>query len=294
MKKMTRLSLLALTGLAGLSLLSACGGNKSGSASSNQAINVITREDGSGTRGAFIELFGVEEKKANGDKVDKTTSQATVTNATGVMLTTVAGDANAIGYASLGSIDDTVKVLKVDGTKASAEAVKDGSYKISRPFNIVTKDKISSQAQDFINYIKSEEGQEIVEDNGYISKENTGTYKSGKVKGKIVIAGSSSVTPVMEKLKEAYLKVNPDVTIEVQQSDSSTGVTSTIDGTCDIGMASRELDKSETSKGVSSQVIALDGIAMIVNKSNKVDSITSEQVKAIYTGKTTTWDALNK
>ncbi|MGT2929104.1 substrate-binding domain-containing protein [Streptococcus dentasini] len=292
MKKRTRLLLLAITGLAVLSVLTACGGGAK--SSSNQPINIITREDGSGTRGAFIELFGVEEKKDNGDKSDLTTNQATVTNSTSVMLTTVAGDETAIGYASLGSIDDSVKVLEVDGTKASAKAVKDGSYKISRPFNIVTKDDVSAQTQDFIDYIMSEDGQKVVEENDYISQSNTGAYKSSGASGKIVIAGSSSVTPVMEKLKEAYLKENPDVTIEVQQSDSSTGVTSAVDGTCDIGMASRELDKSETSKGVKSRAIALDGIAVIVNKKNKIDGLSSDQVKDIYTGKTTTWDALAK
>ncbi|WP_165211184.1 substrate-binding domain-containing protein [Streptococcus tangpeifui] len=292
MKKITRLSLIALAGLTGLSILTACGGSKSGS--NNQPINIITREDGSGTRSAFIELFGIEEKSSDGKKVDHTTQQATVTNSTAVMLTTVADDKNAIGYASLGSVNNKVKVLKVDGTKASAKAVKDGSYKISRPFNIVTKDNINSQSKDFINYILSEEGQKIVEDNGYISDSNTGAYKSQAQSGKIVIAGSSSVTPVMEKLKEAYVKENPNVTIEIQQSDSTTGVTSAIDETCDIGMASRELDKSETDKGVKSQAIALDGIAIIVNKNNKLNNITSDQVKAIYTGKTSTWGALDK
>ncbi|MGT2925289.1 substrate-binding domain-containing protein [Streptococcus caviae] len=288
MKKLKFISALALTGLAGLALLSACG--NSNSKSSSQTINVVSREDGSGTRGAFVELFGIEEEKSNGEKVDLTTDKAAVTNSTAVMLTTVAGDENAIGYVSMGSLDDKVKVVSIDGTKATIAHVKDGSYKISRPFNIVTHDKISDVAQDFISYIMSSDGQKVVENNGYIAVDGKEKYKSSVDSGKLVISGSSSVTPVMEKLKEAYLKVNSKVTIEIQQSDSSTGITNTIDKTCDIGMASRELEKSETSKGVKSQKIALDGIAIIVNKGNSVKELTSKQVKAIFKGDTTKWD----
>ena len=209
------------------------------------------------------------------------------------MLTTVAGDKSAIGYASLGSLDDTVKVLKIDGTEASVANIKAGSYKISRPFNIVTKDKISEAAQDFINFILSSDGQAVVEENGYIPLDDTKAYQSSVDSGKIVVSGSSSVTPVMEKLKEAYSKVNSKVEVEIQQSDSSTGITNAIEGTADIGMASRDLKDEETSKGVSSTVIAMDGIAVIINKDNKVDGLTSEQVKTIFTGKTTSWDGLS-
>ena len=252
-------------------------------------ITVVSREDGSGTRGAFVELFGIEEEK-DGEKVDMTTDEASVTNSTSVMMTTVAGDENAIGYISLGSLNDTVKAVKIDGAEASAENVANDTYKVSRPFNIITTDKLSDAAQDFENYIMSADGQKIIQDNGYIkADEKAPAYKSNGAKGKVVVGGSSSVTPVMEKLKEAYAKANKDVTVEVQQSDSTTGVTNAIEGTCDIGMASRDLADSEAKKGVKATVIAKDGIAVIVNKDSKVDELTSAQVKDIYTGKTTKW-----
>lgn len=296
MKKCKLFSVLTVAGLTALVGLSACGKSNGGSSSASSAasgnISVVSREDGSGTRGAFVELFGVQEEQ-NGEKVDLTTDKAIVTNSTSVMLTTVAGDKSAIGYASLGSLDDTVKVLKIDGTEASVANIKAGSYKISRPFNIVTKDNISEAAQDFINFILSSDGQAVVEENGYIPLDDTKAYQSSVDSGKIVVSGSSSVTPVMEKLKEAYSKVNSKVEVEIQQSDSSTGITNAIEGTADIGMASRDLKDEETSKGVSSTVIAMDGIAVIVNKDNKVDGLTSEQVKNIFTGKTTSWDGLS-
>lgn len=292
MKKCKLFSVLALAGLAALVGLSACSKSNGDSSSASGNISVVSREDGSGTRGAFVELFGVQ-KEQNGEKVDLTTDKAIVTNSTSVMLTTVAGDKSAIGYTSLGSLDDTVKVLKIDGTEASVANIKAGSYKISRPFNIVTKDKISEAAQDFINFILSSDGQAVVEENGYIPLDDTKAYQSSVDSGKVVVSGSSSVTPVMEKLKEAYSKVNSKVEVEIQQSDSSTGITNAIEGTADIGMASRDLKDEETSKGVSSTVIAIDGIAVIVNKDNKVDGLTSEQVKTIFTGKTTSWDGLS-
>ena len=260
----------------------------------NGSITVISREDGSGTRGAFIELFGIQEEQ-DGEKVDMTTMDASVTNSTSVMMTTVAGDENAIGYISLGSLNDTVKAVKIDGAEASAENVANDTYKVSRPFNIVTGEEISETAQDFVNYIMSEEGQQIVEDNGYIKEDaEAEPYEGGEVSGKIVIAGSSSVTPVMEKLSEAYQALNKDVTIEVQQSDSTTGVNSTAEGICDIGMVSRELKDEEGELGLTAQVIARDGIAVIVNKDNDLEDLTTEQVKAIFTGETTEWEALEK
>lgn len=261
-----------------------------GSSSKSQTITVVSREDGSGTRGAFIELFGIEEKDANGKKVDNTTDDATITNSTEVMMTTVAGDEVAIGYTSLGALNSSIKALKVDGAEATAANVKSGTYKISRPFNIATKGTVSEVTQDFINYILSEDGQKIVESNGYISQGNSGAFTSNGASGKIVVAGSSSVTPVMEKLLEAYQKVNTGAKIELQESDSTTGMTAAIDGTCDIGMASRELKDSEKSAGLTNQVIALDGIAVIVNNKNSASNITSEQVKAIFTGETTDWN----
>ena len=253
-------------------------------------IDVISREDGSGTRGAFIELFGIEEKQGD-EKVDMTTEDASITNSTSVMMTTVAGDENAIGYISLGSLNDTVKAVKIDGAEASAENVANDTYKVSRPFNIATKGEPTGLAKDFIDYILSEEGQAVVEENGYVSEGNTGAFEGTGAEGKITVGGSSSVTPVMEKLKEAYAAVNPNATIEVQQSDSTTGMTSTIDGTYDIGMASREL-KDEEAAQLTPQVIALDGIAVIVNKENPITELTSEDVLNIYTGVTTDWSEI--
>ena len=267
-----------------------------GSSSKSQTITVVSREDGSGTRGAFIELFGIEEKDANGKKVDNTTDDATITNSTEVMMTTVAGDENAIGYISLGSLDDTVKAVKIDGVEATVDNVSNDSYKIARPFNILTSDKESDATKDFVNYIMSSDGQKIVEDNGYIKEAaDAKAYEAADgVSGKVVVAGSSSVTPVMEKLAEGYEAVNKDVTIEVQQSDSTTGVNMAAEGTCDIGMASRELKDDEKDLGLTATVIARDGIAVIVNKDNDVDELTSDQVKAVYTGETTTWEDLAK
>lgn len=292
---MAVLSAVVVTGFVG------CGngagsGNKADEAQqpASAQIAVISREDGSGTRGAFIELFGVEQKNDTGEKEDMTTEEAAITNSTSVMMQSVAGDVNAIGYISLGSLNDTVKAVKIDGVMPSVEAIKDGSYKISRPFNVVPKAAgLSSVAQDFLDFILSAEGQAVVEENGYISSvDGAAAYAGGNQSGKVVVAGSSSVTPVMEKLKEAYIALNPDVTIEVQMSDSTTGVTYAIDGTCDLGMASRELKDSEIEKGVSSTAIALDGIAVIVNNDNTVSDMTAEQVMNIYTGRVTDWSEL--
>ena len=254
----------------------------------SKEISVNSREDGSGTRGAFIELFGVEEKAADGTKVDNTKAEANITNSTAVMMTSVAGDPYAIGYISLGSLNDTVKAAKIDGAEATTENVANGSYKVARPFNIVTKDGLSDVAKDFVDYIMSAEGQDIIEQNGYIKiDQNAAAYAGSKPEGKIVVAGSSSVSPVMEKLKEAYLAVNTNADIEIQTSDSTTGVTSTQEGICDIGMASRDLKDTET--GVTATTIAQDGIAVIVNNENPVENLTSDQVKSIFTGETTVW-----
>lgn len=260
-----------------------------GAGEASGAINVISREDGSGTRGAFVELFGVEEKNADGENVDMTTEDAQITNNTSVMMTTVSGDTSSIGYISLGSLNDTVKALKIDGAEATAENIENGTYKVSRPFNIVTKDDISEVAKDFVDYIMSDDGQAVVMEEGYISVAATGAYAGSKPEGKVVVAGSSSVTPVMEKLAEAYQAVNTGAEIEVQQSDSTTGVTSASDGLCDIGMASRALKDSEASLGLTATVIATDGIAVIVNKDSAVDELTSDAVKGIYTGEITDW-----
>ncbi len=253
-------------------------------------ITIVSREDGSGTRGAFIELLGIEEKDSSGQKIDNTTEDAKITNSTSVMMTTVEGDVNAIGYISLGSLNETVTAVAVDGAEATPENIVSGTYKVVRPFNIATKTDMSDAAKDFINFIMSEEGQTVVEENGYIAVGDQPAYEAAGVSGKIVVAGSSSVTPVMEKLKEAYIAVNKDVEIEIQQSDSTTGMQSAIDGLCDIGMASRELKDSETSAGLSATVIAQDGIAVIVNNESGIKELTSEQIKAIYTGEVTAWE----
>ena len=282
MKKV--LSLILAAGML-ITALAGCGAS-----TGNDSISVLTREEGSGTRGAFIELFGIEQKDADGNKVDKTITSAESTNSTSVMLTTVEGNKAAIGYVSLGSLDETkVKPLKIDGKIASAENVKSGDYKIARPFNVATKGDATGVASDFLKFILSEQGQKVVEDNGYISEGNNGAYASQGQSGKITVGGSSSVTPVMEKLKEAYVKLNPDVTIDVQQQDSTSGMTGTIDGVYDIGMASRELKDSEKEAGLVPTVIAMDGIAVIVNKDNAVEDLTSEQILKIYTGEITLW-----
>ena len=260
---------------------------------SSDPITVVSREDGSGTRGAFIELFGVEEKDADGNKVDNTTEEAEITNNTAVMMSTVAGDVDAIGYISLGSLNDSVKAAKIDGVEATAENIKSGEYKVSRPFNIATNGEVSDVAQDFIDYILSPEGQAVVEENGYIAVDST-EAESTQPEGKVVVAGSSSVTPVMEKLKEAYAEVNPNAKIEIQQCDSTTGMTSAIDGICDIGMASRDLKDEELEAGLTATTIANDGIAIIVNNDNPTDDLTADQVKSIYVGEVTTWGDLAK
>lgn len=263
----------------------------SSAAKTEQPITVISREDGSGTRGAFIELFGVEVKGDDGTKTDMTTKDANFINSTAAVLTGVAGDEYAIGYISLGSMNDTVKALKIDGSAASAENVKNGSYKVARPFNIATKGEPTGLAKDFIDFILSKEGQEVVT-NGYIPvAEDAAAFAGSKPKGTLMIAGSSSVTPIMEKLKEAYVAINPDADIQINQSDSTAGMTSAIDGTCQIGMASRELKESELAELKPVQ-IALDGIAVVVNPENPVDELSSEQVKAIYTGEITDWNSL--
>ena len=257
-------------------------------------ISVYSREDGSGTRGAFIELFGIEQKDADGNKVDMTTDMAMITNSTAVMMTTVAGDEQGIGYISLGSVNDTVKALKIDDVEATVENVKAGTYKIVRPFNIITNgeiDKLDEVSADFVNFILSADGQKVIEDNGYIAAvDDAKAYEAAGVSGKVVAAGSSSVTPVMEKLAEAYKALNADTTVEVQQSDSSTGVSMAIEGTCNIGMASREIKDSEAEKGAVATVIARDGIAVIVCPDAPIDGLTTAQVRAIYTGEVETWE----
>lgn len=251
-----------------------------------ESIYPISREMGSGTRGAFVDIFDV--KQETGKKIDATSKKAEVTNSTGVMITTVANSKNAIGYISLGALNDEVKALKIDGVAPSVANINSKKYTIFRPFNVVTKTKIPL-AEDFLSYASSQNALAIIEKAGYIAVSKN-AFSSKKPKGKLVIAGSSSVTPLMEKLKEAYEKINPNANLEILQSDSTTGVTSTIEGIADIGMVSREVKQSELKKGLKAQVLALDGLAVIVHKSNKLDDISKESVKKIFMGEVTDWD----
>ncbi|MDR2770841.1 MAG: substrate-binding domain-containing protein [Clostridiales Family XIII bacterium] len=295
------LCLFALAGCGGAQSGSAdaSGGNAADAANESEAesaapealsgaITVVSREDGSGTRGAFIELFGVQDE----DKTDRTAITAEITNNTAVMMTSVAGNENAIGYISLGSLNNSVKALRIDGAAASADNINNGSYTISRPFLIALKGAPGPVAQDFIDYIMSTDGQDIIESNGYIRVAAGDTFTSAAPAGKIIIAGSSSVTPIMEKLTEAYLKINADAEIEIQQSDSSTGMNAAIDGVCDIGMASRELKDSEIEKGLSGTTIAMDGIAVIVNLNNPIDGLGKDQVRDVFMGAIGDWSGL--
>lgn len=299
-----------ITGILAAGMLAGCGNSAdaatSGSAGTTnqeaettddfnreELINVVSREDGSGTRGAFIELFGIEEKDADGNKIDHTTEEAIITNSTDVMLTTVSGDEYAIGYVSLGSLNDSVKAVSIDGTEAAVDNIKNGSYTIARPFQIATNGKTSDAAQDFIQFILSAEGQKVISDNGYITMDDAAAaFQTTGVSGKIVIAGSSSVSPVMEKLKEAYMAINTAAEIEIQESDSTTGMTAALEGTCDIGMASRELKESEIEGGLTATQIAMDGIAVVVSNDNPTDELSKDEVKSIFTGDAATWEEL--
>ena len=273
-------------------------GNQTAEAAGNfdasELISVYSREDGSGTRGAFIELFGIEQKNDAGEKVDYTTVEAIITNSTDVMMTSVAGDTYGIGYVSLGSLNETVKAVKIDGVEATVDNIKAGTYTVARPFNIATAGEVSDVAQDFIGFIMSAEGQAVIEGKGYISVAGETAFESNGAAGKIVVGGSSSVSPVMEKLIEAYKAINTSAEIELQTSDSSTGMSQAADGTRDIGMASRDLKDSEKEAGLTGTTIAMDGIAVIVNLENPVEDLSSEAVKAIFMGETTEWSKVTE
>ena len=284
-----------LAGVLMTGMLAGCMGNTktdsadaSASSAPSGTISVVSREDGSGTRGAFVELTGVQTEE-NGNKVDKTTPDAIIANQTEVMMQNVSSDANAIGYSSMGSLNDSVKAVSIDGVDANTDNVLSGDYSLSRPFNIVLKGDAEGVAADFIKFILSQDGQQVVQDAGYIQIDsNAEAFESDGSKGEITVAGSSSVSPVMEKLKEAYEAVNPDAKITIETSDSTTGINSTAEGVCDIGMASRELSDEE-SADLDSMQIALDGIAVIVNPENAVENLTTEQVRQIFTGEITDW-----
>lgn len=305
MKSMTKkITATALFGVLAVSAFAGCGGAGSSSNGSSDAgsdaakfdasktISVVTREEGSGTRDAFTELTGVLVKDGD-NKTDNTTTSAVTINSTEAVITNVKDNEAAIGYISLGSLNDTVKALKIGGVEATADNVKSGDYAVSRPFNIAYKGELNDVAQDFVDYIMSSDGQKIVSDNGYVTVSENAAYSGKKPSGKISVAGSSSVSPVMEKLAEAYQKVNTNAKVEIQTSDSSAGMQSAMGGTCDIGMASREL-KDEEKSALKVETIAKDGIAVIVNNANTCDDLTLDQVKSIYTGETTVWSDIIK
>jgi len=304
MKSMTKkITATALFGVLAVSAFAGCGGGSSSNGSSDagsdaakfdasKTISVVTREEGSGTRDAFTELTGVLVKDGD-NKTDNTTTSAVTINSTEAVITNVKDNEAAIGYISLGSLNDTVKALKIGGVEATADNVKSGDYAVSRPFNIAYKGELSDVAQDFVDYIMSSDGQKIVSDNGYVTVSENAAYSGKKPSGKISVAGSSSVSPVMEKLAEAYQKVNTNAKVEIQTSDSSAGMQSAMGGTCDIGMASRDL-KDEEKSTLKVETIAKDGIAVIVNNANTCDDLTLDQVKSIYTGETTVWSDIIK
>ena len=283
MKKILALTLCVVMAAA---VFTGCGSKSSNGEADGAPITVISREDGSGTRGAFTELMGIMV-----DDVDNTTTSAEISQSTSVVLTTVAGNKNSIGYLSLGSLNDTVKAVKVDGVDATVENIKGGSYAVSRPFLVVTNDKLTDVSKDFIKFILSKQGQDIIAEEGYITiDDNAADYETQKgISGKIVLAGSTSVSPVMQKLADAYKAIYSDVTLEIQQTGSGAGITSTIEGACDIGMSSRDLKPEETAEGIEGTTIAMDGIAVVVNNENSVEDLTSEQIRQIFTGEVTDW-----
>ena len=305
MKSMTKkITATALFGVLAVSAFAGCGsansssnglsdtGSDAAKFDASKTISVVTREEGSGTRDAFTELTGVLVKDGD-NKTDNTTTSAVTINSTEAVITNVKDNEAAIGYISLGSLNDTVKALKIGGVEATADNVKSGDYAVSRPFNIAYKSELSEAAQDFVDYIMSSDGQKIVSDNGYVTVSENAAYSGKKPSGKISVAGSSSVSPVMEKLAEAYQKVNTNAKVEIQTSDSSAGMQSAMGGTCDIGMASRDL-KDEEKSALKAETIAKDGIAVIVNNANTCDDLTLDQVKSIYTGETTVWSDIIK
>jgi len=282
--KLSKILTISMAAVMALSLAS-CGSSSSDDSAEGEDITVISREEGSGTRDAFTELTGILE-----DDVDRTVDTAEISNSTSVVTQSVAGNTAAIGYISLGSLDDSVKAVKVDGVEATTDNVKSGDYSLQRPFNIVTNGELSEVAQDFVDFIMSADGQAIIEEEGYIAvDEDAESYTASGASGTITLAGSTSVSPVMEVLADAYKELNSDVTIEIQQTGSGAGIQSTIEGVCDIGMASRALEDEEASEGLESQEIALDGIAVIVNSENSVEELTTEQIMQIYIGEITNW-----
>lgn len=286
-RKITKAVTLSLAALMALGL-AGCGGGSQESSDGAGDITVISREEGSGTRDAFVEITGVME-----DDVDRTVDTAEISNSTSVVTQSVAGNEAAIGYISLGSMSDEVKSLKLNGVEATVDNVKSGDYELQRPFNIVTKGELEKLPQDFVDFIMSADGQAIIEEEGYIAvSDGAEQYEASGLEGTITLAGSTSVAPVMEVLADKYKELNEGVTIEIQQTGSGAGIQSTIEGVCDIGMASRELKDEEASEGLDSQEIALDGIAVIVNTVNAAEDLSMDQLMKIFTGEITSWSEL--
>lgn len=276
-------------------------------------ITVISREDGSGTRGAFVEIVGVEDENGN----DLTTTEATIQNQTSGVMQAVGNDPQAMGYISLGSLDDTVKAVNVDGAEASAEAIVAGDYPIARPFLLAwnAEEELSEVSADFLNFIHSQEGQTVVEEEGYIAVTESGSQAEGEeteaaeetegasgaaslpnyepagegLEGTIEIVGSTSVTPIMERLAEVYGEYQNGVEINVSSVGSSAGIEAAINGTADFGMSSRALDEDEAGQ-VNSEEIAIDGIAVIVNLDNPVEELSLDTIRSIFLGEITAWE----
>jgi phosphate transport system substrate-binding protein len=285
MKKLLAI-ILALAAIVGV--LAACGGNGDDA----QEITVVSREDGSGTRGAFVELLGIQES-VDGTTTDRTTAEAVIANSTSIVMTNVAQNPDAIGYIALGSLNDSVTALRIDGVEATPENIMSGAYAVQRPFIIVYRDDLSDVARDFMNFIMSAEGQAVVAGRNYIvAVPDANSYTGGGLSGRIVVSGSTSVVPIMEHLREAYIELNPDVEVEVHSAGTTAGIVATTDGTADIGMSSREIRPAELEQ-VNEAVIAFDGIVVIVNNDNPVNNLTAEQVRDIFIGEITDWSEVN-
>ena len=284
MKKI--IAVLLVTIMAAASFAGCAGG--AGGFNQNRDITVVSREDGSGTRGAFTELTGVLVT-VDGNSTDMTSPEASIQNGTNAIMTNVAGDNYAIGYISTGSIGDTIKTVNVDGVAPTTANILTGTYKISRPFIIITQDNLSPVAVDFINFIMSVEGQNVIGISYIPIDQNPPAFTSNGAAGTIVIGGSTSVTPVMELLREHYLEINPGAVIEVHGTGSGAGITGAIDGLLDIGMSSREIRDSEMEQLHQEITICMDGIAVIVNKSNPIENLTIEQIRQIFTGEVSRW-----
>lgn len=279
-----KMAAFAMAGLMSVSLFAGCGKTE------DNQITVVSREEGSGTRGAFVELMGVQTEQG-----DRTTQNAEIANSTSLVQNTVSGNKNAIGYLSLGAYDSSlVKAVSVDGVAPTVENIKNGSYAVARPFLICYREEnLTDLGKDFMNFILSQEGQKIIEEEGYIaSVDNAASYTASGLTGKLSLDGSTSVGPVMEVLAEKYRELNPEVVIDIQQTGSGTGITAAIDGSCEIGLSSRNLKEEEIAKGLSYTAIAMDGIAVVVHKDNAVDNLTQEQIQKIYTGEVTAWNEL--